>query len=57
VWDIAPAAPMFVCAPAADHEDRIAFAHQILVPAVGMLGSESAVELRGSAFAGWTSPA
>jgi len=48
---------MFVCAPAADHEDRIASAHQILVSAVGMLGSASDVELRGSAFAGWTSPA
>jgi hypothetical protein len=52
-----PAVPMFACAPAADHEDRIAFVHQILVLAVGMLGSASAVELRGSAFAGWMSPA
>ena len=57
MWDTVPAGPMFVCAPAADHEDRIASAHQILVSAVGMLGSASDVELRGSAFAGWTSPA
>jgi len=57
VWDTAPAAPMFFCAPAADHEDRIASAHHILVLAVGMLGSASDVELRGFAFAGWTSPA
>jgi hypothetical protein len=48
---------MFACVPAADHEDRIVFVHQILVLAVGMLGSASAVELQGSAFAGWTSPA
>jgi hypothetical protein len=48
---------MFACEPAADHEDRIVFAHQILVSAVGMLGSASADELRSSAFAGWTSPA
>jgi len=48
---------MFACVPAADHEGRIAFAHQILVSGVGKLGSASAAELRGSAFAGWTSPA
>jgi hypothetical protein len=50
-------APMSACVPAADREDRTAFVRQILASAVGTLGSVSAVELRGSAFAGRTSPA